>query len=380
MSTLLQDPPVVVESDTRQILHLINGEHFAGAERVQDLLAMRLPEFGYSAGFATMKAGQFEARRQAKHAPIYNAQMRSRFDIREVRRLADLVVAEKYDLVHAHTVRTCAIGRMVATMAKVPFVFHVHSPASNDSTRFWMNKVNSWVERWGLAKASKLICVSESLASHMIAQGYDAKRIVVVPNGVAIQGDLPERSTPHGTWTLGTIALFRPRKGTEVLIEALAILRREGHDVQVRAVGPFETEEYGAKLKTLAKQLDVEDLVEWTGFTNDVNAELQQMDAMCLPSLFGEGMPMVVLEAMAAGVPVIGTRVQGVPEVIQDGYGILAEPNSPSDLAHAIRGLIAGKHDWSQIRHQAWQRQRDEFSDRSMAAGAAKVYDELLDA
>ena len=88
------------------------------------------------------------------------------------------------------------------------------------------------------------------------------------------------------------------------------------------------------------KRLKLDDAIEWTGFTSDVRSQLARMDLFVLPSLFGEGLPMVVLEAMAAGVPIVGTRVEGVPEAIRDGEdGLLAEPSDPIDLARVLAGV-----------------------------------------
>jgi glycosyltransferase involved in cell wall biosynthesis len=256
-------------------------------------------------------------------------------------------------------------------------VYHVHSPTARDSTRSLQNRLNALGERLCLAGKVRLIAVSGSLGEYMSSLGY-AGRVSVVPNGVP-QVDPPGREPPHGEWTLGTVALFRPRKGTEVLLEALAILRREGHAVRLRAVGPFETPEYERLLKDRARQLAVEDAVEWTGFTRDVNAELERFDLFVLPSLFGEGLPMVVLEAMAAGVPVVGTRVEGVPEAIRDGLdGALAAPGDAEDLAGAMHRILSGRLDWTRLRESARQRHAEKFSDASMARGVASVYRHIL--
>ena len=123
----------------------------------------------------------------------------------------------------------------------------------------------------------------------------------------------------------------------------------------------------------------VSDIVDWVGFTNDVSAELAQMDLFVLPSLFGEGLPMVVLEAMAAGVPVIGTRVEGVPEAVADGIGgLLAEPNSAEDLARCLHDILSGTVSWTDLRENALQRHASEFSDQAMASGVAEVYRRVL--
>jgi len=362
-----------------RVLHLINGEHYSGAERVQDLLALRLPEFGYSVGFACVKPDKFPQMRTAQKAPLHPLTMRNKFDLRAVWSLASLIKREGYELLHCHTPRTLMIGRMAAPLTSAPLVYHVHSPTSKDSTRPIANWLNAASERLSLKGVSKLITVSNSLKQHMIAQGSPAEDIVVAPNGVPFLAEPPQRNAPQKDWVLGAVALIRPRKGFEILIDALAHLRSQGHSVRLRAVGPFETPGYEKELKDRVAQKGVESYVDWTGFTDNVNAELAHMDLFVLPSLFGEGLPMVVLEAMAAGVPVVGTKVEGVPEAIRDGIdGVLANPNDAPDLAEAIEAIMTGKHDWATLRTNALARQAETFSDESMARNVAAVYDNVL--
>ncbi len=176
------------------------------------------------------------------------------------------------------------------------------------------------------------------------------------------------------------MALFRPRKGLEVLLDALARLRAEGLHVKLRAVGEFETAEYKQKILERVAQLEIGNLVEWAGFTQDMSAELARMDLFVLPSLFGEGLPMVILEAMAAGVPIVGTRVEGVPEAIRDGQdGLIAIPGDPQDLARVIGRYVRGEVDVLGLRAAAHRRQAERFSDVSMARGVAEVYRKVLE-
>jgi glycosyltransferase involved in cell wall biosynthesis len=173
--------------------------------------------------------------------------------------------------------------------------------------------------------------------------------------------------------------MFRPRKGIEVLLEAVGRLRSRGMSVRLRAVGPFETPDYERETKAFAARLGLSEAVEWAGFRRDVNAELDAMDVFVLPSLISEGMPMSVLEAMAAGVPVVGTRVDGVVDVIRDRInGLLASPGNADDLARALAEIIRGDVDWSVLRQNAHRRHAETYSDRRMAAGVAAIYDDLL--
>jgi glycosyltransferase involved in cell wall biosynthesis len=174
--------------------------------------------------------------------------------------------------------------------------------------------------------------------------------------------------------------LFRPRKGLEILLEAMAVLRAQGAPVRLRAVGGFETPDYEAHIKGLCKQLELQDTTEWVGFRQNVPAELARMDLFVLPSLFGEGLPMVILEAMAAGVPVLATRVEGAPEAIRHELeGLLVPPGDARALAEQVATLMRGEVDWHELREAAHRRQGRCFSAESMAAGVARVYDKLLE-
>lgn len=374
-------PPAVGDNTALvSVLHLINGEHYSGAERVQDLLAGGLPEFGYQVHFACLKPDKFLARRHHRSVGATELPMANNFDLRVLGRLTALVQRLGVRVLHAHTPRTAMVGSLLSRMTHIPWVYHVHSPTVNDSQRIWQNRMNAWVERVCLWNVKRLITVSRSLSLHMTAKGFPASQIHVVANGVPASDRLSSRPTPGPRWTLGTVALFRPRKGTEVLLEAMALLREKGQDVRLRAVGPFETPEYERHVKAIVTQYRLDDAVEWLGFCADVSAEMEPMDLFVLPSLFGEGMPMVVLEAMANGVPVVASRVEGTPEAVRDGIdGVLCQPQSARDLATAIERVIRhqGVH-WQTLRQSAFARQHAEFSTQSMARGVAEVYNDVL--
>src|SRR5687767_12041799 len=187
-----------------RVLHLVNGEHYSGAERVQDLLARQLPQFDCEVGFACVKPRRFPEARESRDTPLVEMPMRGRFDLRVVKRMVRLVHNERYDLIHAHTPRTALVGRLAARRAGVPFVYHVHSPAGRDSTRRVLNWINATVEWAAVREAERLITVSPSLREYMVGRGIDAERVTYVPNGVPIVSHVTERRRPADTWTLGT--------------------------------------------------------------------------------------------------------------------------------------------------------------------------------
>lgn len=362
-----------------RVLHVINGEHYAGAERVQDHLAIGLPEQGFEVGFACVKPGRFAAMRQAQHAPLVELPMGGRADLRPAVRLARLVRDEGYALIHSHTPRSALVAATAATLARVPLVHHVHSQTAVEVGRRWLTRTTALVERLSLWRAAGLVAVSGSLFRYLHANGYAQHRIWLVPNGVPVQGPLGPWNRFHSTWTLGALAWLRPRKGIEVLLEAMALLKARGIAVRLRAVGQFDSEEYEREIKSRAQALGIADAVEWVGFRQDVTDQLRQMDIFVLPSVLSEAMPMSILEAMAAGTPVVGTRVDGVTDLVADGEdGLLARPGDPQDLAGVLSRMIGGKVDVGRLRRAAHRKQAERFSDASMAAGVAEVYREVL--
>lgn len=364
-----------------RVLHLVNGEHFSGAERVQSHLGRCLPKFSVAADFACVKPGKFaEAVRDHQDwGRVFETPMRHRADFRAATGVRDLIRQHDYDLLHAHTPRTAMIAAAASQLTGIPWLYHVHSPAARDSDNGLSNRVNAWIEKQSLRSCSHLITVSESLRWDCIARGAGEADVTVVHNGVpAIR---PARSSvpqPGGRWVIGMVALMRPRKGLEVVLESIAQLEKQGHDVVLRSIGPFESAEYEAEIDQRIDELHIRDRVQRVGFTDNVPQELVKLDAMVLPSLFGEGLPMVVLEAMAAALPVVATRVEGTPEAITHGVeGLLAEPRDPESLTAAIADLVTGKHHWNQMAEAACQRHGRCFSDMAMAAGTAEVYRNL---
>jgi len=381
MSTIeLATPPrpQSIETTPAKILHLINGEHFSGAERVQDLLALALPKFGYEVEFACLKPGKFPTARHSQ-SQLHELPMRSRFDWGCVNRLKQLLKEREISLIHTHTPRTLLMARLAIRQSRIPLVYHVHSPVGRDSNRRFSNWINTRLEKWSLKKATKIICVSQSLQRYMLSLGFPEDQLAVVQNGVAVTKQTRERPAPEKTWTIGTMALFRPRKGTEILLEALKLLQDQNAPVKLRAVGPFETPEYQKSVLDHVARLGIEDMIEWVGFQTDVNAQLRQMDLFVLPSLYGEGLPMVVLEAMANGVPVIASNVEGIPEAIRDGIdGRIFEPGNPRDLFLKINRMIGKRDRWLEMSRSCIERQQLKLSDISMAAGVAEVYRHIL--
>lgn len=307
--------------------------------------------------------------------------MGGRADFRSIRQLRRLVKRGGYGLVHTHTPRTALVATLALVGTGVKIVHHVHSPTRRDTESGWRNRINAMVEEVCGRRASALVAVSRAIGVYLEGLGFSAKRIHVVPNGVPVCEDGVDWRLPVVRWVIGSVALFRPRKGIEVLLEALALIRKDPTAPQfvLRGIGPFETPEYEAAILGQVRALGLESVVEWIGFTDNVPAAMRQLDLFVLPSLYGEGLPMVVLEAMALGLPVVATRVEGIPEALEDGLcGVLADAGDAASLATALQEAMARQGDLGVLANAGRRRQREHYSTESMAAGVAKVYRAVL--
>lgn len=363
----------------RRALHIVNGEHFAGAERVQDLLALNLPKFGYEVGFVTLKIGQFIEERASWRCPVYQLPMRGRTDVSAARTIAAIIRHGHYDIVHTHTPRTAFVGRIASFLSETPMIHHVHGPTYLDTEQRWRNYRNVVIERMSLIGVSRCIPVSTYAHSYAHAIGVPHRKLCVVRNGVPTP-EKPRVTDAGGPLSIGTAALFRPKKGIEVLIDAFYdVTTHSPHPVVLTMIGKFESAEYEQTIHNRARKLGIYDRINWIGFTSEVYSHIRRLSVFVLPSLYGEGLPMVILEAMALGLPIVASRVAGIEDAIQDGvHGVLVPPRDTCALSSALVAILNGGINTSDLCRNAKARQIDVFSDVAMAKGVAHVYDEVL--
>lgn len=270
-------------------------------------------------------------------------------DLRGIRRLTTLVEAGGFDLVHAHGQKAGLLARVAARRAGVPSIYTPHSfvyrtqmlrPRRSSLLRF---RIGRWLERRLAHDTAFIVAVAEDERLNAIADRIaPPERIVVVHPGVR----RPEGIAPDNRLLafrgegplLGFVAGLRDQKGLPVLLDALTILARDGNPVRFAIVGN------GPLRDEVASRVEAEPLAGSTlllGFEGDAYSYLDCLDAFVLPSLW-EGLPMAVLEAMASGLPVVASAVNGTPEAVEDGVtGYLVPPGDPVALAARLRDVAA---------------------------------------
>lgn len=365
-------------SQRRAVLHVVNGEHYAGAARVQDILAQHLPQHGFDVHFATLLPGRFVQQRQCQDVPLEHFPMKHRLDLSPAKAIAQYVKQNDIALLHSHTTRSALIAATASHLSGVPFVHHVHCQMNTEVGKRWQSKFNLWVERTACKRAARTIAVSSSIRQFMHRSGFYTNKCEVVANGVPEPDAMKSVRQPDAAWVIGMVALLRERKGLETLVNCLPMLKAE-QDVRLKIVGPFETPEYEQQIHRLADRLGVSDRIQWTGFSSDVASELLDMDVLVLPSVLAEGMPMVLLEAMASSIPIVGSEVDGITDVIQHASnGLLATPGCPVSLADQLNRILSGETDWHFLRANCELQYQAQYSSQVMSAGVADVYRQVL--
>ncbi|MHC4401953.1 MAG: glycosyltransferase family 4 protein [Planctomycetota bacterium] len=381
MSSLAFTPDVTSEETSAaagatKVLHVVNGEYYAGAERVQDLLALHLPKLGFDVGFVCVKPDRFGRCRQATDAPLWEVPVRHPCHRSAMKRIAGIVRREGFDLLHSHTPRSGWAALAVGRRTGRPVVHTVHDVALGSPAGL-AQKVLARYTCGALARADYVVAVSPA-ALDVARRHRLGRRRGMVRNGVPSEGPLGERPLPN-EWTVGIVALFRPCKGIEVLVKALGHLRRRSRPVRLKVIGRFVTPAYEKEIRALIASQEVGGQIEFLGFAADVPAQLRQLDLFVLTSTGPEGLPMVLMEAMACGVPIIGSNVAGIRDVVRDGLdGRLVAAGDDRQLAEAVEGFLLGQYDWRRMRRHAHERHEQEFTAERMARETAEVYRSLL--
>jgi glycosyltransferase involved in cell wall biosynthesis len=238
--------------------------------------------------------------------------------------------------VHVSSSKAGVLGRLAAWALRVPVrVFTVHGWAfAADGARSAL--LYRWADRLVGPLTTATICVSElERSSGLAARTCVAERTVVIPNAVDVHGAPRARST-RSRPLLVAVGRLRPPKDFETLLRALALLPADAFDAAIVGDGPQR-----AELEALRTQLGLEDRVRLEGDRRDVPAVLADADAFVLSSR-SEGLPVSVLEAMAAGLPVVASAVGGVGELVVDGEtGMLVPPADAEALAAALATIVA---------------------------------------
>jgi len=279
------------------------------------------------------------------------------------------------DLVHTNTLKAALYGGTAARLAGLPVVWHVRDRIADD----YLPRPAVWLVRLLARVIPTAVVVNSRATLETVPSAAHATVLYnpIVPDAVERPRGSAHRSTAG--LTIGVLGRLAPWKGQHVFLDAFAS-EFKGEPVRAHVIGSamFGEDAYAAGLVEQAERLGVVDQIDFRGFVEDVWAELDELDVLVHCSITPEPFGQVVLEGMAAGLPVVAAGVGGPAEIINDDVdGMLVEPGNAAVLAVALRRLADDEALRERLGKAALERAR-EYSPERTAERLLSVYDEVL--
>jgi glycosyltransferase involved in cell wall biosynthesis len=290
---------------------------------------------------------------------------------------------EGADVVHTHDRRAGLFGRVAGRLRRAHVVHTLHGMPEEIAARIgrdgtadppgvsrgriaWLVHGYLRIEA-GLTRLGDVVAPSQAMADFMLDHGFPARLVHVIPYGVETAPEaLP---SDREALVAGVAANLEHWKGIDVLLEAARL-----------AQAPVRLEIYGVgsqheQLERQAQETGVD--ARFHGFVGDMREPLAGLDVLVQPSR-ADNLPLAILEAMAAGLPVIGTRVGGIPELVLNGEtGVLVEPESPAALAAALDSLAGNPERRRELGRRGRRRVEEHFSAEAIARRTVALYEKL---
>ena len=369
-----------------RLLWLVDSLGVGGAEALSVPFARTLDRSEFALTVATINGAEGANAERLREVGVDVIDLRARNlrDVGAMRRLLALLRERQIDLVHAHLTYSAIWSALATKLTGVPSVASLHvtpeaTRALSTSLRHRVltgvrdDLMKRIVNRW----TSRVIMVSAALRDLYVENGLDRDKARVVHNGVELERFRHPReetrrrldtefAIPSSAPLLVTVSVLRPAKGIEVLIDAMTNIP----DATLLIIGDGPKRQ---EWEELAASKGVTDRIRWAGFRNDVDRLLAGCDLLVHPSL-DDAFPTVLLEAMAARLPVVATRVGGIPEIVTAGVtGALVPPGNARRLAQCVSSLLADSAQLERMR-SATAAEADRFSTTAWVERLADVY------
>ena len=342
-------------------------------------LAIALRRKGHEVTVACSVAGELSGPLQEAGIPVralLERRVKRRFSVAFAKKPGRLLKGGGFGLVHAHVYASTSAAAVATLGLNVPLVTTEHSEGS------WRAWHAQQMSRWVYRRAKHVVAVSSSLRRLLLeAYGVPPERVVLVPNAVTPNSDRTPKVSPSlsDKWRegplVGVVAQLKPEKGLGTFLEAAARVSPLLPNVRFLVVGddPLRWE-----LETSTQHLGLDRRVRFLGFRSDARALVELLDVLVVPSL-SEGAPLVVLEAMAAAIPVVASAVAGIPDQIRhEMEGLLVPPGDSTALGDALVDLLRNPGRARRLGEAGRRRWASEFNYTTMVRRVEAVYRSAL--
>lgn len=353
-----------------RILQVCSLTTFGGGERHVADLARGLTELGHEVYAASVPRSQLAA--ELSFLGEDRICQLSRFNyLKNLTRLAGFVRAHEIEIVHAHAARDYHLAALVVRLAsRGRLVLTRHA-------LFPLRKINGPL----LRRVGRVIAVSQAVAESLRRNDViDCSKITVVHNGI----DIDRFDAPvirDGPVLIGTVGHLAPIKGQDLFVRAAALISAHRPDVRFIVIGEDKSPQmiYRRSLERLVAELGLDGTVDLPGWRDDIAAVLSSLTVF-VSAARSEPFGLAIVEAMAAGLPIVATASEGALEIIEDGIsGKLTPLDDAESLAQAIVDLLDNPHERSRLAHHAALAARRLYSLQRMARDTEEVYRQLLE-
>ena len=318
---------------------------------------------------------EFYERARRRGISVRMVHCNGRADWRAVRQIEEYIQEDEVDLVHTHGYKADLYGYLAAWRCHKAVVATCHNWVGGTAALGIYNHL----DRMALKKFNALAAVSDKVAQRLLAFGVPAEKIKTIANGIDVKAF--ERAEPlallhaEGSTVVGVVARLDLQKGFEYLLQAARQLCKTFPRLKIVIVGEGPDR---SAIEERVEQYGLQSNVILAGQQSNMPAVYAAMDIFVLPSL-NEGLPMTVLEAMAASKPVIATRVGAIPSVLKDGEtGLLVEPGDSEGLQNAIASLLDDPERGRLMGDQAHAWVSSNYTAAAMALKYREMYEEVL--
>ena len=372
-----------MDKHQKKILHLVEDLKVGGLERVLESIVLSLDKSKYDVHvWCLVEGGDIAEELKEKGMPVRIIGKRSYFNFGNVLLLAYLFRRENFHIIHTHGYFASTFGRLAAILAGVPvMITHVHS------TYYEYGKRNLMIERFLSFFTDNIICVSKAVQRFVVErEGIRESRTSVIYNGISLPWNgLPSKDRKAQRASEGVssqdvviieVASLTANKGHHILLNACQQVYKKNPAIRLIIVGDGPLQ---STIQEEAKQLGMESAVIFTGQRKNVYELLAMSDIFVLPSLIREGLSIAMIEAMAMSLPVIGSNVGGIPELIEDRVsGFLVQPGDIDQLASIIDSLATEQDLREGMGKQGRRVFEERFTLTRMIKQIEVLYDHLL--
>jgi sugar transferase (PEP-CTERM/EpsH1 system associated) len=368
--------------DRIDVLHLITELSTGGAQTALLRLLAGLDRDRFRPAVACLYNGDKPVAQRIRSLgiPVTDLRMTAKWRLDALWRLYCLLRQQRPDILHTWMFHANFPGRLLGRLAGVPII--ITSRRNEDIGGALRERLNRWTARLD----DRVIAVCEVARRAEIERArVSPEHVVTIYNGIDVErfsatdGDLVirvrrELGIPAGVPLIGAVGRLHPQKDFAGLLDSLTEVQKYVSPVRLLLVGEGELRD---DLETRARSLGISGIVTFAGFRSDVAEILAACDVFVLPSLW-EGMPNVVLEAMAVGLPVVATQVGGVPEIVLDGEtGLLVPPGDSETLAQALIRLLRDPDLRSRMGRAGRRRVEQHFSANQLVLETEALYEAL---